>query len=105
MRSATEYWLIIGGMGLITLAMRLSMIVLLNRARLAPGGTRGLRFVPPAVFSALIAPALFRPQGALDLSPANPFLLAGIFAALLAWRGRNMFLTIAGGMAALWFLR
>src|SRR3970282_1923562 len=75
-RSAQAYWLIIAGMGLITVAIRLSMILLLGRVRLVPGISRALRFVPPAVFSALIAPALIRPAGPLDLSPGNPYLLA-----------------------------
>jgi len=105
MRSAQDYWLVIAGMGLITVAIRLSMILLLGRVRLAPAVGRGLRFVPPAVFSALIAPSLLRPEGSLALTPANPFLLAGILAALVAWRWKSMLLTIATGMAALWLLR
>jgi len=105
MRSAQDYWLIIMGMGLITLAIRLSMILLIGRIRLPPAVARGLRFVPPAVFSALIAPALLRPAGPLEVSIANPFLLAGIAAALVAWRWRSMFLTLIAGMAALWLLR
>ena len=105
MRSAQMNWLIIAGMGVITLAIRLSMILLLGRLRLSPGVSRALRFVPPAVFSALIAPALVRPAGPLDLSVGNPYLLAGALAAAVAWRGKNMLLTIAAGMTALLILR
>ncbi len=105
MRSAQAYWLIIAGMGLITVAIRLSMILLLGRVRLIPSISRALRFVPPAVFSALIAPALIRPAGPLDLSPGNLYLLAGTLAAVVAWRWKSMFLTIAIGMGALLLLR
>jgi branched-subunit amino acid transport protein len=105
MRSEAAYWLIIVGMGLTTLAIRLSMILLLGRVHLPESVVRGLRFVPPAVFSALIAPALVRPQGAIELSASNPYLLAGLLAAATAWRFRSMLLTIAAGMGALLLLR
>jgi branched-subunit amino acid transport protein len=66
---------------------------------------RALRFVPPAVLSALIFPELLLPGGTLDLSPGNPRLLAGALAALIAWRTKNMLLAIAVGMMALWALQ
>lgn len=105
MREPAAYWLIIAGMGAVTLATRLSMILLLGRVNVAPVVARALRFVPPAVFSALVAPALLRPAGPLHLSAANPYLLAGALAAVVAWRGKSMLLTIAAGMGALWLLR
>ena len=64
-----------------------------------------LRFVPIAALTALIWPDLLMPAGALDLSPANPRLLAGLIAALVAWRSQNIFLTIGVGMLALWGLQ
>lgn len=105
MRPPLDYWLIIVGMGLTTLAIRVSMILLLGRVQVGPGLLRGLRFVPPAVFSALIAPALVRPQGPVDISMANPYLLAGLLAGAVAWRWRSMLLTLAAGMTALLILR
>lgn len=98
-------WGLIIGMGVITYALRLSMIVLLGRVEIPPIVLRGLRFVPPAVFSALVAPAMARPEGPLWISPANPYLLAGALAAVVAWRSRSMVLTIVLGMAALWLIR
>jgi branched-subunit amino acid transport protein len=97
-------WLIILGMGLVTYAIRLSLIALLGRMDVPPVVRRGLRFVPPAVLSAIIFPELLRPAGALDVSFGNVRLLAGILAALIAWRTKNILLTIAVGMAALWIL-
>ncbi len=97
-------WLIILGMGLITYALRLSLIALLGRITLPPLVQRGLRFVPPAVLSAIIVPELLLSDGALSLSLANTRLLAGIVAILVAWRTRNALLTIAAGMAAFWIL-
>ena len=98
-------WLTLLGMGLITYGIRLSMILLLGRARISDGWQRALRLVPPAVLSAIIFPELLRPAGTLDISPGNLRLVAGIIAAGVAWRTRNALLTIGVGMAALWILQ
>jgi branched-subunit amino acid transport protein len=98
-------WIIILGGMLITYAIRLSFITLIPLAWMPPVLLRSLRFVPPAVLAALISPEVFRPQGVLDLSLQNHHMLAGLLAALVAWRSRNTWLTIATGMIALWLLR
>jgi len=66
---------------------------------------QALRFVPVAVLSALIAPALFLPKGSLDLSVGNIRLIAGLLAILVAWRTKNILLTIVVGMACLLILQ
>ncbi len=93
------------GMGIVTYAIRLSLILLLGRVGVPPLLQRALRFVPPAVLSALIFPDLLLAGGAQAFSPANARLLAGALAALIAWRSRNAVLAIAAGMAALWILQ
>ena len=98
-------WLTIIGMGIVTYAIRLSPIVLLERVELPRLVLRALRFVPAAVLSAIIFPELLRHSGAIDISFHNARLLAGVLAALIAWRTRNVLLTIAIGMAALWILQ
>lgn len=98
-------WLLILGMGAITFAIRLSMILLLGRVEMPAWLQRALRFVPPAVLSAIVFPELLRPQGSLDVSLGNERLLAGVLAALIAWRTKNVLLTIAVGMGALWILQ
>lgn len=98
-------WAIIIGMGLLTYALRVFPIVMLGRIEIPPLLIRALRFVLPAVLSALIVPALVRPAGPIDLSVGNVRLLAGGLAVLVAWRTRSMLLTIAIGMATLWILR
>lgn len=97
-------WLTIIGMGLITYSIRLSLILLLQRIAIPPLLQRGLKYVPIAVLSAIIFPELFQPQGALDLSWGNARWLAGLVAALVAWRTRNVLWTIAAGMGVLWLL-
>lgn len=97
-------WLTFLAMGVVTFATRLSFITTLAKVDVPPLVQRGLRFVPPAMLSAIIFPALLRPAGALDVSLSNARLLAGVLAALLAWRTRNVMLAIAAGMVALWLL-
>jgi branched-subunit amino acid transport protein len=94
-------WLVMLVGGLLTFATRLSFILLLHRIRVPEWFRRGLRFVPVAVLSAIILPELTRPDGTLFLSWRNPQLLAGAVAILVAWRTKNVILTIIAGMAAL----
>ena len=98
-------WLLIAGMGVITYAIRLSIILLLDRVTITTTAQRALHFVPPAVLSAIIFPELLQSGGVLDLSLENDRLLAGLAAILIAWRTKNVLLTIGAGMAVLWFLQ
>ncbi|HEX9288451.1 MAG TPA: AzlD domain-containing protein [Anaeromyxobacteraceae bacterium] len=91
--------------GLATFATRLSFIALLGRIETPPLLVRALRFVPPAVLSAIIFPELILRNGAPDLSLHNHRLLAGLAAAGVALSTRNVLATIAAGMVALWALQ
>ena len=64
-------WLVMLLGGLLTFGMRLSFIYLLARLDVHDVIWRALRFVPPAVLSALVMPALLMPAGHLDLSFGN----------------------------------
>ena len=98
-------WLIIIGMGVITYAIRLSMIIMSGQIQLSDNLQRALHYVPPAVLSAIILPEMVQPGGTLDLSLGNERLLAGLLAILVAWFTRNMIWTVAVGMIALWILQ
>lgn len=98
-------WLVIIGMGIITYGIRLSMIVLLEKVEIPTRLKQALRFVPPAVLSAIIFPELLQPGGRLDVSLGNERLLAGLLAMVVAWRTKNVLWTIIVGMAALWLLQ
>ena len=91
--------------GLVTYMMRLSFIYLLGRFDIPPTLRRSLRFVPPAVLTAIVFPELMMPGGTLDISLGNARLLAGAIAVLTAWFTRNILLTILAGMAALLLLQ
>jgi len=97
--------MIITGMSIVTYALRLSMIALFDRYSMPEVLRRPLPFVAPAVLSAFVVPALLAPNGALDASLVNARLFAGALAAVVAWRTRNVFLTIGVGMGLLWILQ
>jgi branched-subunit amino acid transport protein len=92
-------WLIIITAGMITYLIRLSFILLLERLKLPDWFSRGLRYVPPAVLSAIIVPELASWDGkAVNLIWGNPQILAGIAAIVTAWRTRNVVITLAVGL-------
>ena len=103
--SATGIWLIIAAIALGTYLLRLSFIQAWQWISVPPELARALRYVPPAVFAALVLPALVASSGAIDLTPDNPRLIAGSLAALVAWFSRSVLLTIAVGMGSLWGLQ
>jgi len=98
-------WLTILFMGLVTYAIRLSLIGLMGGVEIPALVRRALRLVPPAVLSAIIGPEVLRPNGVLDLSLDNARLLAAVLAAVVAWRTKNVVLTVAVGMVGLWILQ
>ena len=98
------WWtMILAGVG--TYATRLSFFVIFGRRGVPERLARPLRYIPPAVFSAIVFPELLMPGGQLDISLNNLRLIAGLLAALVAWRTRNILWTIVAGMAALWVLQ
>jgi branched-subunit amino acid transport protein len=98
-------WVIIIIVGLLTLGIRLSFMVFMGEMRVWPIAQQALRLVPVAVLSALISPALFLPDGLFDVSFSNIRLIAGMLAILVAWRTKNVLLTIFSGMACLLVLQ
>jgi branched-subunit amino acid transport protein len=97
-------WLVMLLGGALTFLMRLSFIYLSSRIRMPDLLQRALKYVPPAVLTALVAPALFFPDGALDVSLHNNRLLAGIAAVAVAGRTKSTLWTILAGMGALLIL-
>jgi branched-subunit amino acid transport protein len=99
-----EIWLTIALAGALTYLTRLSFIVLLGRWTPPAWLGRALRFVPPAVLSAIIFPEVLMNENGLNLAAGNDRMWAALVAVLVAWRTKNVFLTIAAGMAALYLL-
>jgi branched-subunit amino acid transport protein len=98
-------WLVFLLGGLLTFGMRFSFVYLLGRFEVPETMRRVLRFVPPAVLSAIVVPDLLIRSGQPDLSLGNFRLLAGVVAILVAWRTKNTLLTILAGIVSLLLLQ
>lgn len=97
-------WLLIAVMGIITYTFRLSVIV--GQIQLPLLARRALRYVPFAVLTAIFIPEMLfpAPNNTFDLSLGNARLLAGVVAIIIAFRTRNVLLTVGIGMLTLWLL-
>jgi len=102
--NGASIWLLFIAIGLGTFLLRFLFIYLFGKIAMPDWLRRALRFVPAAALAALVFPALTHPAGHLDLSLQNFRLLAGLGGAVVAWKTRNVLLTILVGMALLWIL-
>lgn len=98
-------WLVMIFGGLITFGMRFSFIFLFGRLHVPETMRRALHYVPPAVLSAIIFPALLLPEDEWFVSLDNHRLLAGIAAIVIAWSSKNTLITIIAGMVVLFLLQ
>ena len=97
-------WLIITIIGISTYLSRLSLTGVFGRRGVPAALDAPLRYVAPAVLAALAAPAIVAPDGPIDLTPANLRLIAGLAAGLVAWKTKNVGLTIVVGLLTLGLL-
>lgn len=95
-------WMLIAGLAAIAFVSRALFVVPGSRLSLPPTVERVLRYAPAAALVAIIVPDLFRLGGVVTLSLDNPRVMAGVVAVVVAARTRNILLTIASGMVALW---
>ena len=85
-------WLTLLGMAVVTFALRAAFLVLPPGIETPPLLKRALRYVPPAVLTAIWAP---------EVLVQNEQLPAGAVAIAVAWRWRMTFATIIAGLLAL----
>ncbi|MFN8414666.1 MAG: AzlD domain-containing protein [Anaerolineales bacterium] len=97
-------WSLFAAIGLGTFLLRFVFIYLFGKIAMPDWLSRALRFVPAAALAALVFPALTHPAGHFDFSLHNFRMLAGLGGALVAWKTRNVLLTILVGMILLWLL-
>ena len=91
--------------GLLTFLLRLSFIAGGRHLPDDPRVVQVLRFIPPAILGALIAPEIFVLHGELTVAPDNPRLGAALLALVAARLTRSVVATIGVGMLSLWALQ
>jgi branched-subunit amino acid transport protein len=104
MTATPGLWCTIIACGLVTYGIRLSFIAVHGRVTLPNWFTRALSFVPVAVLSAIILPEVLVTNDAITLSLGNARIWAGLLATVVAWRTKNVWLTIGAGMGALFVI-
>ncbi len=94
-----KYILLIAGMLIVTFLPRFLPLLFLDNKKLPDKAVRWLSFIPAAVLSALLAPAILIKNGSLSLSLNNISLLAFIPTLITAYKTKNIFYTVSGGLA------
>jgi branched-subunit amino acid transport protein len=98
-------FLLIAGMAIVTFATRYPVLAFLSRRSMPAGVFGALKYVPPAVLSAIIFPAVLLSEGEFFVSCTNAPLIASFVSALIGWLTRNLLITILVGMASFWLWR
>jgi len=102
MSATATLWLVIVAVGGLTYLSRLSFIALFARWGMPPLVARALRFVPAAMLTAIVVPAIVLSGSGGTPAPAPEKLVAALVAALVAWRTKSATATMVAGMVALW---
>lgn len=97
-----SFWPAVALIALGTFLLRYSFILVMDMIRLPESAKRMLRFIPASVLTALVVPAVVfhKLPGGVEADWRR--MAAAGLAAAVSWKTRNMPLTIAVGMAALW---
>jgi len=101
----SEIFLIISGMALVTFLPRFLPLYVLTRLEIPQIVIAWLRYIPVSVLAALVMPGILMTDRQLFLSVSNSYLLATVPAFLVAWRTKNMLLTISIGMGTVLILQ
>lgn len=103
--STMEFVLFLLCCGAATYLTRMPALVLSEKLRIPDGARRFMRFIGPAVITALIAPSVFLPDGRLNLNPLNNiYLLAAAATALTAFLTKKSLPAILAGVGAAFLL-
>lgn len=103
-----SYWqeaLLILGMMAVTFGVRYPILALSGRVHMPTWLIRALAYVPVAVLSAIAVPMMLAPQGDMQLSFSNEYLVAGVLSIVFVAITRHLLWTIVLGMALFLMLR
>lgn len=93
-----NFILMILGMVLVTFIPRVLPLALLGNKELPEKVVLWLSYIPAAVLSALLAPSILLKNGNLYLSLENTALIAFFPTLLMAYKTKNIFYTVSGGL-------
>lgn len=101
-----EILIAIAGAALVTYCTRFPLMILSGKREIPPRLARFMRFIAPAVLTALIVPSIFVKDGAVAFSHTNPYLWAAAITTLAAWLSKNMLVSVITGLGVmgLWMM-
>ncbi len=102
--TSREIFLILG-MAAVTFGIRFVLFALADRMTLPNLVERSLKFIPPAVLTAITVPAVLMPEGSLDISLGNSYLVAGVLATIAGILSKNLLITILVGLIGFFLYR
>ena len=90
--------MLLGGMTLVTFLVRYPLLAMSGRLTLPPKLLQALNYVPPAVLTAIVVPAVLVEGNSLWLGWTNPRLIGALAALSVGLWKKNLLLTILVGM-------
>ena len=94
----TELILILG-MAIVTFSIRYVLLALASRIELPELLKESLKFIAPAVLTAITVPAVLMPTGELAISFRNPYLISAGLAVVAGILSKNVLITIVVGLS------
>ena len=96
---------LIFGMFVITFGIRFIMFAFAGKITFPIWMQQSLKFVPPAVLTAIIVPAVVMPYGEIQISVTNVYLLAAIISVVISLMTKSLLKTIFFGMLVFLLLK
>jgi len=93
------------GMLVITFFIRFVMFAFAGKMTFPNWLEVALKFVPPAVLTAIIVPAVVMPMGVIEVNLSNHHLVAALLATVIALVTKNLLKTIGLGMVLFLLLK
>jgi len=97
-----EYLVLVIGMGIVTYIPRLIPILVLSQRELPRWLVQWLDYIPAAILSALIFPALLTSGDPRTVVVISPEVLVAIPTVIIACKTRSLAGTVISGMALYW---
>jgi branched-subunit amino acid transport protein len=85
-------------MGIVTYLPRMIPAAVLSKRKIPELLIKFLSYIPAAVLSALFFPSVLMVDNKISISTSNTLLLTSLLTFPLAYKTRNMFLTVIAGM-------
>lgn len=93
-----SYIILIVGMGIVTYIPRMLPATVLSQKKLPDILIRFLNYIPAAVLSALLFPNVLVTGHEINIGISNPLFITSLLTFPIAYKTKNMFLTVIIGM-------